>query len=319
MKRKVAFGMPLTAVTAEEALNGDWLRCRHEVDVVRVQDPPVELWGPLAEAGFHPKPQVVVWRAATAGSEEEFLAPLPSKDRRNVFAARRRVLAAGLRFDVRPVSPALLDVFLPLYESQVATMRHGWAVASRQREAILAAAEEYFAVCVTDGEEFAGACLTLLSGERDEARARFAALAPGPRATGLARLLYMEVIAEARRRGITWVSLGSDPNLYGHIVKPGLFGFKSRLGFVPVPSHLVDAGSGSDQADRIVGLSALTDPALVLAYAPGDDGAPQRGPALRAEVFTSADRLDVRPYSPHHLTGVRLHRTDEPALDTARR
>ncbi|WP_405150417.1 GNAT family N-acetyltransferase [Sphaerisporangium sp. NBC_01403] len=318
MIRKKAFGVPIAVVSVDEALDGDWEAHRHEVDIVRVPNPPVERWPELVSAGFFPKPQVVVWRAATAGSEKEFLDGLPSKDRRNVFAARRRVVAGGLRFEVLPVSPALLDAFLPLYESQVARMRHGWAVATEHRARILDSADQYFAVCVWDGDDLAGACLNLQSRDKDEVRARFSAVVPDHREAGLPRLLYLEVVEEARRRGFGWVSLGSDPNLYGHIVKPGLFGFKSRLGFVAVPSHFVDPGSGSDQADRIVGLSALTDPSFVLAYAEGADGRPQRGSALRLEMFSSADQLDLRPYSPAYLTSVRLHHLDALSLENPR-
>jgi hypothetical protein len=316
---KPAAGLPLAVVDVREALEGDWERHRHEVDVVRVQDPPPERWADLAAAGFAPKPQVVVWRAATAASDEAFLERLTTRDRRNVFVARRRGLAAGLRFDVRPVSPALLEAFLPLYERQIAEMRHGWPVAARHRERILAEGERYFAVCAWEGADLAGACISLQSPDRDEVRGRFGAVAARHHATGLTRLLYMELIGEARRRGFTWVSLGSDPNLYGHLAKPGLFGFKSRLGFVPVPSHLVDPGSGSDQADRIVGLRALGDPSFVLAYAPGPGGGPERGPALRLEMFSSTGDLDLRPYSPAHLAGVRLHRLGEPAPGTIAR
>ncbi|GIH72208.1 hypothetical protein Mth01_44610 [Sphaerimonospora thailandensis] len=308
--RTVAFGVPMAVVDVEEALNGDWTACRGEVDIVRVQDPPLARWAELAAAGFFPKPQVVVWRTATAETEHDYLARLPSKDRRNVFAARRRVRATGVRFEIRPVSAGLLELFLPLYEREVGKMRHGWAGASAQRAQILAAADQYFAVCVWDGADLAGACLSLQSREKDEVRARFSAVVPHHRAAGLPRLLYMKVIEEARRRGFGWVSLGSDPNLYGHMVKPGLFGFKSRLGFVSVPSHLVDPGSGSDQADRIVGLSALTDPSFVLAYATGDDGRPVRGPDLRLEMFGATGDVDLRPYRSAFLTGMRTHRVD---------
>ncbi|MET8155508.1 GNAT family N-acetyltransferase [Sphaerisporangium sp. NPDC005289] len=301
----------MAVVTPDEALSGDWLAHRGEVDVVRVQDPPMDRWPDLASAGFFPKPQVVVWRAATAGTEEAFLARLPSKDRRNVFAARRRVASNGVRFEVCPVSAALLDTFLPLYENEVGKMRHGWAGASTNKDRILAASDDYFAVCAWDGDDLAGACLNLQSRPKDEVRARFSAVTPRLRSAGLPRLLYMRVIEEARRRGFGWVSLGSDPNLYGHMVKPGLFGFKSRLGFVAVPSHLVDPGSGSDQADRIVRLSALTDPSFVLSYAAGDDGRPRRGPALRLEVFGSTQEPDLRPYAAGFLAEVRAHRLGE--------
>src|SRR5437764_2287081 len=125
------------------------------------------------------------------------------------------------------------------------------------------------------------------SRERDEGRARSSAVVGDQRQASLTRVIYLEVVRVARERGFAMVSLGSDPNLYGHLVKPGLFSFKSRLGFVPVPSHLVDPASGSDQADRIVGFSAVTDPTFVLSYAQE-----VRGPSLALDLYTTKPDID---------------------------
>ena len=304
--RTVALGLPVAVIDVDEALNGGWRARCDDVDVVRVQDPPRRHWADLAAAGFMPKPQVLTWRAATAASEDDFLAGLARKDKQNIRIARRRAAADGLTTTVHEVDARLLDVFLPMYEAQIAVMVHGWSVATEHREKILADAENYFAVCVWDDGLLVGASINQQSRERDEVRARFSAVVPGQRQASLARVIYLEVVRVARQRGFAWVGLGSDPNLYGHLVKPGLFGFKSRLGFVPVPSHLVDPGSGSDQADRIVGFGALTDPSFVLSYAPGALG-PERGTRLRMDMFSSNASVDLRPFTVDYLDGVRVH------------
>ncbi|WP_066369423.1 GNAT family N-acetyltransferase [Herbidospora mongoliensis] len=307
MIKKIVLGVPMALVDVDEALGGAWKSLVHEVDVVRVQKPSPDDWLALAACGFLPKPQVLTWRAAALASEEEFLARLARRDRQNVSAARRRGEAAGLRFDVRPVTPQLLDVFIPMYERQVAAMRYGWPVATRHRDHILSSGDRYFAVCAWDGEELAAACITLWSPDADEVRARFATAAPAHRGSEVSRLLYMRLIEEARCRGQSWVSLGSDPNLYGHLGQPGLFSFKSRLGFDALPSHEVDKSAPSEQADKIVALRALTDPSFILAYPVDADGRPQRGPDLRLEMYSSREDLDVRPYATARVTGVRVN------------
>ncbi|WP_043726668.1 GNAT family N-acetyltransferase [Kutzneria sp. 744] len=303
--RTVALGLPVAVVDVAEALNGDWRAHRHSVDVVRVQDPPPLLWDSLAAAGFRPKPQVVTWRAATASDEEQFLSGLARKDKQNIRIARRRARADGLTITVRPVDAGLMDAFLPLYEAQVARMVHGWSVATEHRDRVLAEADDYFAVCAWDGDILVGASINQQSRERDEVRARFSAVVADQRQASLTRVLYLEVVREARERGFAMVSLGSDPNLYGHLVKPGLFSFKSRLGFVPVPSHLVDPDSGSDQADRVVGFDAITDPSFVLSYAQG-----VRGPSLALDLYTTKPGIDLRPYTVDHLADVRVHQLE---------
>jgi GNAT acetyltransferase-like protein len=305
--KTMAFGLPIAVVEVDEALDGTWRPHRFDVDVVRVQDPPVERWPDLVAAGFFPKPQVLTWRAATAGSEEEFVARLSGKDRQNLRTARRRTAESGLSVKVEPVDEALLDVFLPLYEAGIGRMTHGLAIASQNRDTILAEADDYFAVCIRDGDTLVGASLNLQSRDRDEVRARFSTTVPDQRQASLAKVLYLEVVEVARQRDFGWVSLGSDPNLYGHLAKPGLFGFKNRLGFSAIPSHIVDPGSGSDQADRIVGLGALTDPSFVLSYAPGPDGVRLRGEHLRLELFASDRNVDPRPYTADYLDGVCVH------------
>jgi hypothetical protein len=308
--RTTVLGLPMAIVDVEDALTGAWRAHRSGVDVVRVQDPPPDSWKALADAGFVAKPQVVTWRAATGSSEDEFLSTLSGKDRQNIRTARRRAQADSLAIKVLPVDTALLDTFLPLYEAEIGRMHHGWAAATEHRDRVLAEADRYFAVCIYDGDTLVGASINEQSDVRDEARARFSLTVPGQRQASLARVLYLEVVAVARQKGFRWVSLGSDPNLYGHLAKPGLFGFKNRLGFRAVPSHLVDPSSGSDQADRIVGLSALTDPAFMLGYAPDPDGTPQRGEQLRLELFGTDVSPDLRPYLAGYLAGVGVHPID---------
>lgn len=301
-------GLPMAIVDVEDALSGSWRRYERAVDVVRVQDPPPAAWPQLREAGFLPKPQVLHWRAEACGSEEEYFARLPRKDRYDIRVAYRHAAAQGLELTVEPLTAELFDEFLTLYERQIAGMRNGMAVAAEQRDKILAEAGTYFAVLARSGRELAGACLNQDLTAFDEIRARFSAITSEQRADGLARVLYCEILREARRRRRHWVSLGRDINLYGHVGNPGLFSFKSRLGFTPVPSQRVEPGSGSHQADRLIAFTTLSDPALVLSYEPAATAdAAVRAP-LNLNVFTAdVTAIDVRSYRGVGLGSTAVH------------
>jgi len=300
------YGVPMAFVDADEALGGEWSAYRGRVDVVRVDPAPEDCWPELRAAGFVPKPKMVTWMAGTAEDDESFLASLGRKERQTVRSARRALEAEGLKVEVRPVDECLMSEFLPLYRQRVAEMKHGWAVADEQRDAVLSDAKAYFAVCVHRGPILDGCALVRLDAETGRARIRFSAVDSQRRQSSLARVLYLEAVRVARESGCSQVSLGTDPNLFGHIAKPGLLGFKGRLGFSARPAHLVDPGAGNDQADLVIGLTQLTDPAMVLGYA---DETPSN--RLRLEVFTCETGLDLRPYAASFLADCRVHAVGE--------
>lgn len=302
-----SMGLPMALVDVDQALNGQWRAYEHEVDLIRVQDPPVDAWPRLREAGFLPKPQVVMWRTEALDSEEKYLATLSGKDRYDIRSAYRKAAEAGLRVATEPLTAPLLTEFLALYEGQVSGMRHGWAVAVQQRASILAEAETYRVVTVRSGDVLVGACLNQDLPANDEMRARFSAVTAGQRGDSLSRVLYGETLREARLRGRRWATLGRDINLYGHVGNAGLFSFKSRLGFVAVPGQLVEYGSGSHQADRVVRFAELSDPTLLLSYAPVAGETAAVASPLWLNLFTSTEDLDVRPFRGAGLAGTSVH------------
>ncbi|CAO0836363.1 GNAT family N-acetyltransferase [Streptomyces microflavus] len=307
-----SLGLPVALVDVDQAMSGEWRDHEHQVDVVRVQDPPHHAWPWLREAGFHPKPQVIMWRAEVLESEDTYLAALSGKDRYDIRSAYRRAGEAGLLIRTETLTPELLDQFIELYERQVAGMRHGWAVAVHQRADILDEADTYCAVTVRSGSTLVGACLDQDLPDRQEMRARFSAVTPGQRSDSLSRVLYWETIREARLRGRRWATLGRDVNLYGHLGNAGLFSFKSRLGFTAVPGQLVEPGTGSHQADRVVGFAALSDPALLLSYAAVDGEEAAVSAPLLGNLF-SAREVDPRPFRGAGLAGLTLHEVRPPA------
>ncbi|MFF2132063.1 hypothetical protein ACFVW1_43315 [Streptomyces olivochromogenes] len=73
-------------------------------------------------------------------------------------------------------------------------------------------------------------------------------------------------------------------------------------------SQRADAASGSHQANRVVRLAALSDPALVLSYGLVDDAPTVVASPLCLNMFTADARsLDVRPYRGVALADTVVH------------
>jgi GNAT acetyltransferase-like protein len=294
-------GITIATVTAAEVAGRPWLDAGRHIDVVRVYEPAAAQRPALARAGFLHKPNWLAWQAELGPDEDAFLAQVPAKRRQDLRRARRRAERL-LRFATHErVTPAALDRFLALYEERVAEMAFGVAVATRYRENVLNGPEKYFTVLATDGDELAGGCLVLECPELDLARIRFSAVTPRWRRDSLAGTLYFEAMRTARAKGYKWVSLGEEPNLYGHVAKSGLFRFKVAMGFECVPSRDDHDPRGRDVADLVLNLDNLCDPCLVLAYSDGADR------ELTAHVYSAAEP-DPRHYAAPFLAGTVVHR-----------
>ncbi|MER5886131.1 hypothetical protein ABT160_20105 [Streptomyces sp. NPDC001941] len=312
-------GLRVAVLEPEEALGSDrtaldGLAERAGVSVLRVVDPPAALRTDLEDNGFLLTPSWVNWLAPVGGDDEAFLSAMTSGERRNVRKALRECEQRGVRTVVRaPLTRPVFEEFLALYEPQVAAMRNGVAYAESWREEIEADPHLYFVVEARDADgSLLGACLCWDQPELSLARIAFTAQVPEQRQGRVVRALYATATAEARGRGRGWVSLGSDPTLYGHLTEPGLFGFKARLGFRPVPTRHLQP-TAPDQADAVVSLRGLTEPSLLLSYAscptadaPGTGALPVPEPALRLTVLTAGGDVDLAAHRAGFLTDTRV-------------
>ncbi|MGH3696124.1 MAG: GNAT family N-acetyltransferase [Pseudonocardiaceae bacterium] len=302
MELKDDLGLAVGFVTVEEALTLPLDESTGPAEVLRVVRPPVSEWDRLRAKGFVPKPARISWIMATRGSDEEYLESLPKKERWSVRRARRLAADDGVHFVVeQPVGAAGFEAFFQIYLAQVEQMRFGVPFATSHQEAILTGADPYLAIWARTGTKMVGGCLVLADPAARFAKIRFSAVSRRFRDTGLSRVVYLEAVRASRERGYDSVSLGSEPNLYGHIVKAGLFSFKRRLGFVPMPSQEV-GNAGFDEADKVLRLGALEDPGLILGYPDGSASGSWRGGC--GNFYTSAAELDLFPYRTDLMTGV---------------
>lgn len=257
----------VATVDRDEAERHAWKDTDTPVDIVRLDGSEDLDEATLAELGFVARPQWINWCAPVRDSATEFEAALPGTERRNIRLGRRHVQDEGLRVSVRAgLTPELLDEFLVVYDRQIEAMPRGKNYARRSRERLLAVGDELVSVCVYEGDRMIVGSLWWIRPEPSVLQMRFSAASADARASRVMRVAYTEAFQFARDNGLVHASLGNDPSLFGHVVQPGLFTFKSRLGFVPVPSHVLDPRLAGEHADRFLSLRALSDPALVVTW-----------------------------------------------------
>jgi ribosomal protein S18 acetylase RimI-like enzyme len=298
-------GVSIALTTVAAATSRHWSASHDGVDVVRVERPEPEAWPGLRHAGFVPKPQFVTWLAPVLASEEEYFARLPKRERQKIRNGRRNVAERRVVVEATTIDAALFDEFLELYEQHIGGMRHGLLLAREQRDGVLAEPEAFLAVCARRAGALVGCCVGQSDPAKDLFRLRWSAVAPEYRRLNLARALYMEAAELTRSLGLRLFSLGTDRNLYGHLTNPGLFRFKSHLGLVPLPSHLLYPDSGQDQADLVLRVGELTDPTLLLGYV--DDEPTAR---LALHLFRGRREAPIDEYEAPSLHAIHVHVLD---------
>ncbi|MBO4207834.1 GNAT family N-acetyltransferase [Micromonospora echinofusca] len=291
------YGLAIAEADAHEALAAHRAGDLPPVALLRVPDPPRETWTDLERAGFVRKPVWLSWRAPTPRSVDEYAARLARKARQDLRRAIDRAADAGVRVEVhRTLTADQLDPFLRLYESRVSGMRFGFSFAGSMRDGMIDNPRTFGVFAYDDGE-LVGGCLCREFPEDDSVWLLFSAVEARWREHSLARVIYLHAFDETRRRGFPEVTMGNDPNLYGHVAKPGLFLFKTRLGFEPVPAKPVGRAPAGDCADLLLSVDALTTPVVMLGHADENSYHGVATPRLTARVFGAGPEVDIDRYT----------------------
>ncbi|MEU6628796.1 hypothetical protein ABZ905_10945 [Streptomyces parvus] len=290
-------GLVIASLDLAEAESQAWRSAGVAPDIARLSDSEKVDDAALAELGFVARPHWVNWCAPVRASEEEFTAGLSATERRNVRLGRRVIQDASMRVVVKEgLTEELMDEFLEVYDAQIAGMPTGRNFARERRDRLLEASAEHIGVSVYAGATMVAGSLWRIRTEPSVLQMRFSASSADARSGRVLRAVYAEALAFARGRGLAFASLGNDPSLFGHIVQPGLFNFKSRFGFTPVPSDVLDPHLGGEHADRFLSLRSLADPTLVLASGSHRGSTAQLPDALSAPghdlLVLSADPSD---------------------------
>ncbi|WP_344583723.1 hypothetical protein [Streptomyces lunalinharesii] len=260
-------GLVIALVDPYEAETNAWEESDTPVDVARLAGSENLDEATLTHMGFVTRPKWVNWVAPLQSSEEEYLSALSGTERRNIRLGRRFIQEEKLRVDVRVgITEPLIDEFLVLYDAQVAGMPRGKNIAREWRARLLAASSEYACVGVYSGAAMVAGSLWWIRHEESLLQLRFSAASANARLSRVMRATYVKAFQFAREAGLTFASLGNDPSLFGHIVQPGLFNFKSRLGFTVIPSQVFGPNLAGEFADRFLRLRSLSDPSLVVTW-----------------------------------------------------
>ncbi|REK84545.1 hypothetical protein DY245_42740 [Streptomyces inhibens] len=260
-------GLVIASVNQREAEESAWKATDAPVDVVRLTGSENVDDATLAHLGFVVRPRWINWVSSLGSSEEEFVSALSGTERRNIRLGRRFIQDEKLRVDVQVgLTEPLLDKFLVVYEAQVAGMPRGKNIAREWREQLLAAPSEYTSVCVYSGTTMVAGSLWWMRHKESILQLRFSAAFANARSSRVMRAAYVQAFEFAREAGLNFASLGNDPSLFGHIVQPGLFNFKSRLGFTAIPAQVFGPTLAGEFADRFISLRSLSDPSLVVTW-----------------------------------------------------
>jgi hypothetical protein len=270
------------------------------------------LWSELERVGFSVKPAWLTWLRWVPASDEEFIGELPRDAARSFRRGRGYCDSEAVRFERHfPCDAAILDVFLDLYKTVVTTMERGVLFAVSNRTRLLEKLDQIVVILAYHDGQLIGGSLCEVQPSSSMLYIRYHVVEREARRTGLAWAIYLDAFRFARRAGLRVLSLGSDPNLYGHLSGTGLFYVKHRLGFRAVPSQVVT--HGDDEADLVLRLDTLTDPTLIVCYDLGRSSArsdlfepPIDVPALRAEIFHRQREVPPKMFQADFLTDLRL-------------
>lgn len=244
------------------------LECRRAgragANVLRL-DPAGLSWEELRERGFVIRPRWIRWLASARAGSSGVLAGQSSKQRRRTRAALQELDRLDLTI-ADPVPPDLFDEWATHYSSQVSGMRHGLDLANAQRRGILGPGTGHALALWRSGTELVCGCIVKTDREQSCFSARFSTVAESWRGAELSRAMYARLADLAAGRELDWFSLGQDINFYGAVVKPGLCLFKLRLGFRPVPRHLLGSTDRAPIAERVLSLDGLVPPVLRFEY-----------------------------------------------------
>jgi GNAT superfamily N-acetyltransferase len=305
-------GLRIGYVDPAEVLSRSWQDCAPPVAVVRVSRPEPALWPELERVGFSVKPAWLTWLRLVPSSDQEFLDELPRDAARSFQRGRCYGDSGALRLEQHfPSDAGILDAFLELYQTVITTMERGVLFAMSNRTRLLENLDNTVIILTYHDGQLVGGSLCEIHPRESMLYVRYHVVLREARRTGLAWAIYLHAFRFARSAGLRVLSLGSDPNLYGHLSGTGLFYVKHRLGFRAVPSQVVTRGS--DEADLVLRLDVLTDPTLIVCYDIGRPAdrvhlfeRPMDVPRLRAELFHQRRGVPLKMFQAGFLTDLRL-------------
>lgn len=253
--------------------------------------------GLLEAHGFVLRPTEVLWITRPRSDDMVYLHESQSSEQRRKC---RRALASFERSNLRKVHHGELDAavatqWIELYHSTISGMTYGDVGVTDSAE-LVGRGYELLAVHDEHDQMVAGSIVAA-----DEMRDFFVGImrgiAPAARRHDLPRVMDLWLVDEARRRGLSWASLGSDPNIYGHVAKAGLARYKRSLGFHPVATDTFLDGWSRDVWTAFLRTDGLVPPVMTFAYTGARDEA-EMGELRPVVLVSHGEQPDVGGLGP---------------------
>lgn len=261
MEVSVEHGLRVAEVDLDEWDAVHAQRPDHDVNVYRITHPGLISSPPK---GMLLKPSWVNWMASVPDGSKSLLQLQSKRQKERTRAALRSLAKLTTRVD-SPVTEATFAEWLKIYSDQTARMPRGFNVAAAEQSEVLDRSSGHLLITWWDGTRLIGGCVSVCQEGGSIFQGRFSASIPDARNLDLARAMYVSLADQAFRGNFKLLSLGNDLNFYGHIVRPGLCGFKMRLGFRPVPSQFFNP-FGETVAERVNSLNGLEEPVILFAH-----------------------------------------------------
>lgn len=210
------------------------------------------------------RPGWVHWVSPASDGAAGLLGRQSKQQRQRTRGALARL--AQLRMELHdPVDRDVLREWTTIYRGKLGRLRNGRDVASLFRRDVLDPDSGHALACWRRDDRLI--CGTVLKQDPEHSAliSRFNAVDEDLRDAELPRAMLVAAADLAAARGFAWTTAGSDPNITGGLVNPGLSAYKLRIGFRPVPADLFGI-QPTTYAERVLSLDGLGAPIVRFGY-----------------------------------------------------
>jgi len=255
-------GLAILILPEEELENlKQWTETNKQFDIIQINNPTREAITRTQTQGFIYKPQFLFWTMDTPQSEEEYFSLIGCGQRKNFRVAIDYCRQAKIvSVQERELKKGSFEQWLPLYRQTIAQFDMGTCLVDEskyERDGPLLSG-----VFIFKNQEMLGGNI-IQRYEDGRFVARFRGVHREYR--HLSRFLDLKSIELARQMGYPKFCLGTDPNLYGYHVSPGIYLYKKHLGLRPEPKRNYEPQS-PDILERIIHFDKFGDLVFRLAY-----------------------------------------------------
>jgi len=199
-------------------------------DVTLIFNPDKDTVKDYLKKGYFYKPYKITYQLKVPESEDDYLSSLKRNKRKRILKAKRDCEHISIEKQEK-LKKESFDEWYDIYETNIESKEKGRVFADREwfdRNGHKMGGIFAFDKKIVGGILFTKKKDGLVSISFSSTKKEYLKL-------GLNDLLNEKMVMFASKLGFSTIERGMDKNLYGHHLSPGLFVFKTSLGFRPVP------------------------------------------------------------------------------------